>query len=135
MSGKEPVGVRRLVAVSAALLVLAGCGGGGSAVAPAPPGAKPKVSTSVVCRGDWPFVSVDLGPAPAGYPDAPATVVAGSPDEIAAIALDELGGLWPAGESSQTVDHGGPIPVTISWPDGTATTLVVQAPDCPHSPT
>jgi hypothetical protein len=93
---------------------------------------KPTVSTHAVCRGDQPFVSVDLGRAPVGY-DGPALVTIGLiADDVAAIALSDME-LWPEGEVSSTVDIAGPAsaPVTIMWPDGSTSSRVVRVPRCP----
>jgi hypothetical protein len=112
-------------------LVLAACDQHVGA-APAQHPEKPVVSTWAVCRGPVPLVTVALGPAPAGYQHVPADVTIGAPDgELAEILADSLGGLYPDGEISSTVDGPSPVPVTIIWPDGGITRRSVPTPHCP----
>lgn len=92
---------------------------------------KPEVTISASCRGPVALISVQLGPAPAGYPDQDAELAFGEhPDLIAATVLDVMGGIVPDGAASSTVQEPSPVPVTITWPDGTRSSWSVPTPLC-----
>jgi hypothetical protein len=121
----------RLLAVPLLGVALTACAQHAGAAPVQHPG-KPAVSTRAVCRGPVPLVTVALGPAPAGYQHVAADVTIGTPDgELAEILADSLGGLYPDGAVSSTVDGPSPVPVTIIWPDGGITRRSVPTPHCP----
>lgn len=87
------------------------------------PAVKPTVTTTAVCRGPVPLISVDLGPAPPGYPDVDAAVFVDA-------YITEQGPLRPGDGLSTTVQESGRTPVVVVWPDETVLYRVLDAPRC-----
>jgi hypothetical protein len=112
-------------------LVLAGVATAAAVLATAA-ACNPTITITATCRGDQPFITVDLGQAGPDYPDAPIHIAIGTPtDETAAVVADVMGDTSPGGGVSSTVSDPGEVPVVVTWADGTTTKRTATAPTCP----